>query len=371
MRKSLYEFCIENDQNELLQQWHPQKNESMTPKSVTFGSQRKAWWICGSGHEWQAAVYTRTGASAGCPVCMGRKVIPGENDFASKNPEAAAEWHPTKNRGLKPNEISPNAARKVWWLCEKGHEWQARVGARAAGTGCPICSRRLIITGENDLATTHPSLATQWHPSKNGALTPEKVFSGSIRKVWWQCNKGHEWRTDIASRALAGNGCPICAGKIILPGENDLATLFPEIAKEWHSTKNETLTPQQVAPFSNRKVWWTCPLGHDYMERVAQRTNNHGCPFCAGRQVLPGFNDLATLEPVISSQWHPTLNGPLTPDQVTTGSHKKVWWECPNGHVWKTVIYSRARGNKHGCPVCAGRVNPKNVYRYNDLMADK
>ena len=54
-----------------------------------------------------------------------------------------------------------------------------------------------------------------------------------------------------------------------------------------------------------------------------------------------------------------------------TGSHKKVWWECPNGHVWKTVIYSRARGNKHGCPVCAGRVNPKNVYRYNDLMADK
>lgn len=90
---------------------------------------------------------------------------------------------------------------------------------------------------------------------------------------------------------------------------------------------------------------------------VASRTaEGRGCPVCAGRSVLPGFNDLRTKQPQLAEQWHPTLNGSLTPEMVTTGSHKKVWWQCSVGHVWKAVVYSRAGKAQSGCPVCAGRV---------------
>jgi hypothetical protein len=182
------------------------------------------------------------------------------------------------------------------------------------------------------------------------------VTCGSHKKVWWQCDRGHQWQAMPLSRTQ-GDGCPVCASKVILPGENDLASAYPTIAAQWHPTKNGGLTPEQVSPSSNRKVWWRCDLGHTYCAAVSQRTaHGSGCPYCAGRKVLPGFNDLASVEPQVAAQWHPTLNGELTAEQVTVGSRKKVWWQCPEGHVWKAVIYSRAGPLKCGCPVCAGRV---------------
>lgn len=95
-----------------------------------------------------------------------------------------------------------------------------------------------------------------------------------------------------------------------------------------------------------------------------------GCPYCAGRKVLPGFNDLATLEPKVAAQWHPTLNGTLTPQMVTTGTHRKVWWECDLGHVWRAAIYSRTGLKKCGCPICAGRISKKRLARYRALLAE-
>ena len=70
-------------------------------------------------------------------------------------------------------------------------------------------------------------------------------------------------------------------------------------------------------------------------------------------------------------QWHPTLNGNLTPQMVTTGSHRMIWWQCPQGHVWKAAIHSRAGPQKCGCPVCAGRVKPERLKRYAALMEER
>ena len=107
---------------------------------------------------------------------------------------------------------------------------------------------------------------------------------------------------------------------------------------------------------SHKKVWWRCPLGHSYPAIIADRTRRgSGCPYCTNRKVLPGFNDLATKEPVLALQWHPTRNGSLTPQQVTVGSSRKVWWLCEKGHAWRAVIGSRTGKQRHGCPVCAGR----------------
>ena len=239
------------------------------------------------------------------------------------------------------------------------------------GCGCPVCANREIHPTENDFATQYPQLAVQWHPTKNGNLTPEQIPPATTRKVWWRCEKGHEWQASVSSRTCGGSGCPVCAGKKVIAGENDLASQFPVIAAQWHSSKNETLTPEQVTPSSNRKVWWRCEKGHDYQAAVGARTmSGSGCPYCAGRKVLPGFNDLATLEPKIAAQWHPTLNGGLTPDGVTVGCHRKVWWQCQEGHVWKAAIYSRAGPQKCGCPICAGRVSKKRLVRYQAALAE-
>jgi len=370
LKRSFYEYCLTERREELLQQWHPFKNVLQGPETLSYGSKSKVWWRCERGHEWQAAVYTRTGDGSGCPYCTGRLVLRGETDLASQTPEVAAQWHPVKNGDLLPQEVSCGSHKKVWWLCEKGHEWQAAIKTRSSGVGCPICKNRRLVKGKNDLATTHPALAAEWHPTKNGDLRPDQMVAGASRKVWWICEKGHEWQALVMARTSNGSGCPVCAGKVVIAGENDLASMFPELAAQWHPTKNDALTPWRVSPYSNRKVWWRCERGHEYSAVVSARTTSHsGCPYCAGRKVLAGFNDLETQAPEIAAQWYQELNGTLTPKQVTAGSRKKVWWQCPEGHVWKAVIYSRARGRKSGCPVCAGKVRPERQERYLAAMA--
>ena len=372
MKNSLYEYCIERDVHQLLDQWDKEKNAPLTPQDVSFGSHTKIWWNCGHGHQWSTTVYSRTTNKTGCPYCHGRSIWHNEHTLAIDYPDIAKQWHPVKNHGLLPDQVLPGTHRKVWWICENGHEWDASIRSRVKGTGCPYCTNRKIIVGENDLQTTHPELAAEWHPSKNGVLTPQQVVSGTIRKVWWRCGQGHEWKASINSRACASADCPYCKGKRVIVGENDLQTSHPEIAAQWHPTLNGSMTPQSVSSFSNRKAWWICDKGHEYQSQISSRTTRQcGCPYCSGRKVLAGFNDLQTLEPKVAAQWHPSLNGSLTPEMVTTGSHTKVWWQCSEGHVWKAVVHSRARSQKTGCPVCAGKYNPKKQYHYKNILLDK
>lgn len=372
MTKSLYDYCIEREAFELLGQWDKEHNGDLTPHSVSYGSHKRIWWKCAFGHQWDAPVYSRTGAASGCPYCTGKKLLPFTKTLATEYPQLAKEWHPRKNVGLSPDEVPPATHRKVWWVCEKGHEWQAQINARTRGTGCPICANKKVIVGVNDLATTHPGIAAQWHPSKNGGRTPQSVVSGNYAKVWWKCDRGHEWQASILSRTSIGNGCPVCAGKVVIPGQNDLASQKPYIAAQWHPDKNGTLTPQDVTPYSNRYVWWLCGEGHEYRTAVAHRSQSESdCPYCKNRKVLAGFNDLATVEPRIAAQWHPELNGPLTPQMVTAGSRKKVWWQCAEGHVWKAVVYSRTGAKKCGCPVCAGRFKEFKQTRYSEPATDR
>lgn len=364
MRESLHDYCIRNGREELLAQWLADQNGGMTPRTISYGSKVKVWWQCEKGHRWQAAVYTRAGGGSGCPYCAGLRPNPGETDLATQYPALAAEWHPTKNGLLTPSDVIAGSHKRVWWRCPKGHEWSSAIKTRTQGCGCPVCAHRQVLAGENDLAATHPALAAEWHPTLNGPLTPADVVAGNRRKVWWKCAMGHEWQASIASRST-GVGCPVCAGRKVVPGENDLASQFPEVAAQWDHEKNGALTPEGVSPYSNRRVWWVCEKGHGWPAQIMARTGSgSGCPYCAGRKVLPGFNDLASQEPEIAAQWHPDLNGALTPDMVTVGSHKKVWWQCPSGHVWKAVVYSRGRGRKCGCPVCAGVVSDRRQRRY-------
>ena len=271
--------------------------------------------------------------------------------LADEFPDLAAEWHPTKNGGLTPYDFGAGSHEVVWWLGRCGHEWDDNPGHRSHGRGCPLCSGKRIVTGVNDLATTHPEIAAQWHPSRNGSVSPDTIGAGSHKKVWWQ-DHGHEWIAIVDNRTRHNHGCSVCRGFTVQVGVNDLASQFPEIASEWDEVKNKKQA-SAVLSGSRSKGWFVCPLGHEFAMTIKHRTTRtppQGCPVCANRVILVGFNDLATTSPAVAAEWHPTKNGTLTPEQVTRGSGKRVWWVCEERHEWRATVNDR---NRFACPTCS------------------
>jgi hypothetical protein len=304
---------------------------------------------------------------------------PGES-LADLFPDVAAEWHPTKNSGLTPTDVRAGSHKKVWWKCPVAddHEWPAPPNARTTnGASCACCAnQRPSVT--NRLDTQFPELAAEWHPTKNGDLTPADVIAGTMQKIWWKCPVAddHEWPASGNSRVSKGSGCACCANQ--RPSvTNRLDVLIPEIAAEWHPTKNGDLTPADVTAGSGRKVWWKCPVAddHEWPAPITNRTgaNKEGCACCRGFR-LSVTNRLDTQFPELVAEWHPTKNGDLTPADVIAGSNKKVWWKCPvaDDHEWPATPSKRTHSGR-GCPCCASQklsVTNRLDTRFPELAAE-
>ena len=344
---------------EIANEWNYEKNGDLKPDYFAANSGKTVWWKCSKGHEWQATIQNRNKGS-GCPYCFGRIAIKGENDLQTVNPNLAKEWSNEKNKGLTPMDVLPNSDIKAWWKCNNGHEWQAIVGNRNKGQGCPYCSGKKALKGYNDLQTVNPELAKEWNYKKNGSLNPTNVTAGSNKKVWWKCKNGHVWQANICDRNK-GQGCPYCVGKRISKGFNDLQTVNPALASEWNYDKNNGLQPEDVTPNCNKKVWWRCCKGHEWQAFIYNRNKGNGCPYCSGRYAIKGENDLQTVNPALSSEWDYDNNSGLTPEDVISNSSKKVWWKCSKGHEWQATIGSRSRGS--GCPYCSREKRNKKTDR--------
>ena len=132
---------------------------------------------------------------------------------------------------------------------------------------------------------------------------------------------------------------------------NSLLYASPNLAAEWNYEKNGKLKPENFTVSSHKKVWWICKNGHEWQAMIASRNYGCGCPYCAGRKVLQGFNDLKTVNPSVASGWNFEKNKNWGPEDFTANSSKKVWWICNNGHEWQATIYNRHNGR--GCPQCA------------------
>lgn len=491
---------------DLVKEWDYEKNAPLMPDQVSAGSNKKVWWKCSKGHEWQTIINDRGTKHVGCPYCANRKVLVGFNDLGTLRPDIAKEWDYEKNGDLRPENCTVGCRKKVWWKCSYGHIWCAQVTDRSRGVGCPVCSNHKVLSGHNDLATIAPDLAKEWDYEKNKGLkdkagrdisTPDKVTIFSSQSVWWRCNRGHEWKTAISSRS-SGHECPRCQhigsskaeqgivyylskccevepravvdqqeidvylpehrigieydgkhwhrnkqylesnknnvlksigislfrvkesdhncidGNIIyykyddmganyewalkalfgiisdligneqiekieidvkrdslkireqfslLAKKNCIAVKCPEIAKEWNYKKNGVLTPEMFFPGSSEKVWWIGKCGHEWQAIIDNRVRGTGCPYCLGKGTLKGFNDLATSDPVLAKQWHPTKNPGITPEDVRSGSEKKIWWLGECGHEWQATVYARSKGNN--CPYCSNR---KLLSGFNDLL---
>lgn len=337
----------------LAAEWHPTKNGPLQASDFLPGSNQYAWWQCRYGHEWKAKINNRTQTQSQCPYCAGKLPIKGVNDLKTCYPHIAAEWHPTKNGNLTPADVLPHSNKMVTWICEKQHEWITKVYHRTDGTTCPYCAGQRPIKGKTDLQSLYPYLSNEWHPSKNGSDQANNYTPWSHQRVWWICANGHEWQAAIMHRTN-GQGCPVCSGRRVVAGFNDLATSAPWLANEWAIDKNGSLQPTQVTLHSNKTVWWQCSNGHQWQARINNRANGTGCPFCNQARLIPEKTSLAAINPALATQWDAEKNSPLTPRDVTAYCNDAHWWRCEKGHSWKAAVSNRQLGK--GCPYCSGHL---------------
>lgn len=235
-------------------------------------------------------------------------------------------------------------------------------------------------SSKNSLYISNPTIAREWHPAKNGSLTPKDITAYSSRKVWWLCPNGHVWSATVSER-IHGRSCPNCSKKEQpeeQPEQSISQGFNPDLAKEWHPTRNKSL-----------RVWWLCPKGHEWSATVNERLLGNDCPYCSNKYELSdqsiiqetkpspakeihptketsskspdltpnakkkvgSENCLQEANPNLANEWHPTKNENLTPQDVTINSNAQVWWKCSKGHEWKASVASRNKGQ--GCFYCS------------------
>ena len=404
----------------LAQEWNYEKNNGLIPMDVLPNSNKKVWWKCSKGHEWQAIVANRTKGN-GCPYCAGLYPIIGKNDLQTVNPILVKEWNYERNGNLKPEQFTANSDKKIWWKCSEGHEWQAVIGGRNRGNGCPYCAGLYAVKGKNDLQTINSSLAKEWNYDKNGNLRPENFTANSGQKVWWKCSKGHEWQATIHNRNKP-RGCPVC--------NSERNTSFPEYVIVYYLKKygldvihsyrekgyelDVYIPTKKVAIEYDGYLWHQNRIKKDLeknrrckedeiklyrIREGLQALNDSSIDYITQnkqkdlpkileeilstiigkrvdidlerdmidienlREYTEKENSLSLSNPEIAKEWNYKKNGNLKPQNLKANSNKKVWWKCNKGHEWQATISGRNRGN--GCPYCASR---KVLKDYNDLQ---
>lgn len=329
----------------LKMEWDEEKNESAAPNNLSVGSV-KYWWKCDLGHSFHSTTSHRA-RGQGCPICSGKQVLIGFNDLATTHPALYLEISP-KDKVASGNLVSKGSDKKLEWLCPNCSQiYLASVSSRMRGSGCPVCANLRVVEGLNDLATTHPELAALWDVEKNKSSGPVNLVKGSNKKYFWKCKTGHSFRS--SPNELSADYCPICSNRVVEPGVNDLATLFPEYISQW--SKENKVLPSEVIPGSPKRALWLCNHGHTYSQVInAHIFRGHGCPYCSNTKTLIGFNDLATTNPELLPEWDWDKNK-VAPSSVIAGTNKKLWWKCEAGHSWAATGNHRLNGR--GCPSCS------------------
>ena len=283
-----------SDNAQLMAEWNWEKNEKLgfNPYHMAQRSNKKTWWKCKNGHEWEATIDHRN-SGQGCPFCSNKSLLYGYNDLETRYPNIANEWDFTRNVG-SPKDYTYRSTYKAFWKCAIcGYEWRAKIQDRVDSKWkmCPKCVSRKIgeLRHNHELkkrgGITNQLLLSEWDYKRN-KKGPEEYTSNSGAKVFWICSKcGHNFKATINNRTNRNGGCACCSGKTVVKGINDLFTTHPQLASEWHPTKNGELKATDVSFGMARKIWWMCPNGHEYQATINHRSGGTNCPICnSGRQ---------------------------------------------------------------------------------------
>lgn len=351
----------------------------LTLEDLAERSGQKIVWKCSNcSNIWTATLDSRTSRGVSCSSC-----VPFEKSVVALYPKIASEiiqnyTNPDKELRFIAGKAKDRIRLKCSNCC---HEWDSTIGSQSkiSGIRCPICRKqppkeKLSVFCEcgNDCfypilkpaklkesaAELFPSLLDEFHPTKNGCFDLSKVQPGYSKKIWWKCNKGHEWEGTVQNRTRLGSGCHQCGrskandsmrgrAKPPEPGQS-LQERYPEIAKYWHPTKN-SVSPDMVGARTERKFWWQCKRGHEtYTSSHSKitKTGSFPCRECEpiNRATPKPGKSLADVYPEVAKFWHPTKNGDLKPTGVTPHANLYVYWICDDGHTTRALINSRASG---------------------------
>lgn len=409
---SLEEKCKDEGKLNILEAWDYEHNYPLTPKDVSFSSQKKVFWKGCCGHSWEARISNRFYEDSGCPYCSNQKVLKGYNDLATTNPEVSKQWDYARNTFL-PNEVCSGSGKTAYFFCANHHSYKRRIVEWSNGGRCPYCAGKRILAGFNDLATLHPEIISEWDFEKN-SVKPSEIASNYQRKVWWKCSKGHSYQMVPSAKALQKCGCPVCS-KV-------RRTSFPEqvvfyyISKcfhdainsykpEWlHSKEIDIFIPSIKTGIEYDGVGFHKSASKDASKDIICKDNGvkliHireiGCPRMPDSSIVINADSknltealkqliayldhnididierdrteimskyisyergisLSDLYPEIANEWDYEKNGTLSPDYFMPKSNTSVYWLCPEGHSYKQAIASRTQ-QKQGCPICSNKI---------------
>ncbi len=172
-----------------------------------------------------------------------------------------------------------NSKTKIEHQCKKcGHIWNAVPASIISGRGCPVCAIKSAAEKKTKKHDEYIREISQIHPN----VQVLGQYIDAKTKILHKCLiDGYEWFSAPANM-LKTKGCPVCTGKAVLQGYNDLMTTHPHIALEWDFEKNDKLSPTMVSYGCNKKAYWKCPMcGHSYLSQICKRTSGRNCPMCA------------------------------------------------------------------------------------------
>lgn len=318
-------------------------------RAISKGSSTSVEWRCleHADHTWFAKVYNRTNAKNrnACPICDGKTVLPGFNDVATTHPEAAALL---VDQSLATTRTASSNKPVEFWCGDPQHQsWTAPMSRTAVqGSGCGQCSGRRAVPGVDDLATTHPHLAAQL--VDQSLATRLKAGSGIVE---WKClaDPLHgRWTAAVHARTALETGCPSCTGRVVVPGQTDLATTHPELSAQ---LADQSLAAK-ISKGHSENVEWVCADDPNHVWRASpsNRVKGAGCPICANKQVMAGFNDIAHTQPELVER----LVDPRDADCYTAGTGTKLRWRCEHddSHVWEATPSRLLSPRPAGCSAC-------------------
>jgi len=265
-------------------------------------------------------------------------------NLVTELPELAKEWHPDKNP-LPPEYFPPTSQEVVWWQCSEGHSYKAPIHQRATNNRhCPKCYSKAA-SPQNNLLVKAPELAAEWHPTRN-KHKPSYYRPNSVTEVWWQCEHGHSFKERIDIRNSFNKGCPHCYSRGASATKN-LAVCRPDLAKEWHPTKNKK-PPTYYTQNSKEEVYWLCQHGAEFKMSIHDRSKTF---YCCDEHKLNKVSE----DEKLSKYWDVKENKKLglNPDELYINSGKQAAWKCERGHTWTQKICDVARTyNKSPCRSC-------------------
>eukprot|EP00741_Cyanophora_paradoxa_P017180 tig00020960_g16592.t1 len=234
-----------------------------------------------------------------------RKPRPGRS-LEEVDPRVAREFDAAADlNGVRAGEVCAGSKEIFFFQCSCCQfHYMARPGDRTrpkGALGCPSCKRSKINTprpgypprdapfAERRLSVVRPDLAAQWCAELN-ETRPEDHSYGSGRSAWWKCALNHRWQARICDRTSSKEpSCPYCSshgGRGVASLENSLQAARPELAAEWHPTRNGDARAGNVRANSTMLAWWLCSAcSHEWADTPNRRASYGGsCPACRARR---------------------------------------------------------------------------------------